>query len=135
MPIPNWVPTLDDYVDVAGVILDAHSTTVRRLPRLPLAESALHAPFASFGGQEAYPDLVDQAAVLVTHLAQNHPLPDGNKRAAFVMLARFLDANGLAWGSPDVDVDAPVVERVAAGDASHEDVVGWITARTTAADA
>jgi death on curing protein len=44
---------------------------------MALAESALHALFASFGGLEAYPTLMEQAAVLLEHLARNHPLPDG----------------------------------------------------------
>lgn len=64
------------------------------------------------------------------HLAKNHPLPDANKRAAFLLMARFLDANGLAWGEQDVEIDAGMVERVAAGEASHEEVVRWIRART-----
>lgn len=64
-------------------------------------------------------------------MAKNHPLPDGNKRAAFLLTARFLDANGYVWGPPDVDVDAGMVERVAAGDAVHREVVDWVTARTS----
>jgi hypothetical protein len=40
-------------------------------------------------------------------------------------MARFLDANGLAWGPPDVGVDATVVERMAAGEAGHDEVVTW----------
>jgi death-on-curing protein len=100
------------------------------LPRLALAESALHAPFTSFGGVEAYPTLIEQAAVLLEHLARNHPLQDANKRAAFLMMARFLDANGLAWEPPDVEIDAGLVERVAAGDATLEDIADWIRKRT-----
>ena len=100
------------------------------MPRLALAESALHAPFASFGGIEAYPTLVEQAAVLLEHLVKNHPLPDANKRAAFLLTARFLDANGLEWGSQDVETDASLIERVAAGQATHEEVVAWIRDRT-----
>ena len=57
-----------------------------------LAESALPAPFASFGHVEAHPTLPEQAAVLLAHLANNHPLPDANKRAAFLLTAGFLDA-------------------------------------------
>jgi hypothetical protein len=57
-------------------------------PSITLAESALHTPFASFSGTEAYPTLVEQAAVLLEHLANNHPLPDA-KRAAFLLTARF----------------------------------------------
>lgn len=103
---------------------------VQRLPRLPLAESALHAPFASFGGAPAYPTLVEQAAVLVEHLSRNHPLPDGNKRTAFLLTARFLDANGLVWGSPDAGSDAKIIEGLAAGVVEHRDVVSWIERRT-----
>ena len=74
--------------------------------------------------------LVEQAAVLLEHLAKNHPLPDANKRAAFLLTARFLDANGLQWGPPDVETDAGLVERVAASEATHDEVVAWIRGRT-----
>ncbi len=46
--------------------------------RVDLADSALHAPAAGFGGDEFYPDLFDKAAVLCGRLAWHHPLPDGN---------------------------------------------------------
>jgi death on curing protein len=104
---------------------------IRRVPRLALAESAIHAPFASLGGVEAYPTLPEQAAVHLEHLAGNHPLPNGNKRVAFLLTAMVLDANGLAWGAPHVECDAGMVERVAAGDASHDDVVMRIERRTS----
>ena len=126
----RWEPSLEDYIDVAAYLLGADRAAIAKLPRLALAESALHAPFASFGGEEAYPTLVEQAAVLLEHLAKNHPLPDANKRAAFLLTARFLDANGLVWGPADADTDAGLVERVAAGEASHQEVMDWIRART-----
>ena len=50
----RWTPSLEDFVDAAGFILGAEPEAIRRLPRLALAESALHAPFASFGGVDAY---------------------------------------------------------------------------------
>ena len=74
--------------------------------------------------------MVEQAAALLEHLVMNHPLPDANKRAAFLLTARFLEANGLAWGSQDVPTDAGLIERVAAGEAGHEEVVAWIRVRT-----
>jgi death-on-curing protein len=125
----RWQPSLEDYIDIATYLLDADHATIAGLPRLALAESALHAPFASFGGVEAYPTLVEQAAVLLEHLVKNHPLPDANKRAAFLLTARFLDANGLEWGAQDVETDASLIERVAAGEATHEEVVAWIRDR------
>lgn len=72
---PRWKPSLEDYIDIAACLLGADRAAVARLPRLDLAESALNAPFASFGGEDAYPTLVEQAAVLLEHLAKNHPLP------------------------------------------------------------
>ena len=38
-----------------------------------LADSALHAPSASFGDEEFYPDFCDKAAVLLVRLVKNHP--------------------------------------------------------------
>lgn len=43
----RWIPSLEDYIDVAAFLLGADRTAVQALPRLTLAESALHAPFAS----------------------------------------------------------------------------------------
>lgn len=96
---PRWVPTLEDSIEIAAVLLGTSPDQVRRLPRIGLAESAIHAPFASFGGQSAYTGLTVQAAVLIAHLAQNHPLPDGNKRAAFLLTARFMGKRAAVEGA------------------------------------
>ena len=127
----RWTPSVEDYTDLAAYLLGTNRKAVLALPRIGLAESALHAPFASFGGDDAYPTLVEQAAVLLQHLVKNHPLPDANKRAAFLLTARFLHANGFAWGPPDTDVDASMIERIAAGDAEHAEVLAWIRRRIT----
>ncbi len=129
----RWTPSLEDFVDIASFVLDAAPEAIRRLPGLALADSAIHAPFASFEGADRYATLVEQAAGLIEHLARNHPLPDGNKRTAFLLTARFLDANGLVWGSSAVEIDAPMVERIAAGDAAHHEIVDWIRSRTAQA--
>jgi death-on-curing protein len=43
-------------------------------------------------------------AVLVVHLAKNHPLPDGNKRSAWVALRFFITINDWTWRTtPTVD--------------------------------
>jgi death-on-curing protein len=102
----RWIPTLEDYIELAAYLLGTDRDAIAHLPRISLAESAVHAPFASFAGEDAYPTLVEQAAVLIEHLARNHPLPDGNKRAAFLLTARFLHANGRSWGAQDVERDA-----------------------------
>jgi death on curing protein len=73
---------LVDYVAIAAAVTGMDAATIARLPNLALAESALHALFAGFGEHEFYAEFVDEAGVLLERLARNHPLPDGNKRAA-----------------------------------------------------
>ena len=75
---------LVDYVAIAAEVTGLEVQTIVALPNLGLAESALHAPAAGFGDHELYVDFVDKAAVLLVRLVSNHPLPDGNKRAAWV---------------------------------------------------
>jgi death-on-curing protein len=69
----------------------------------------------------------------VEHLARNHPLPDGNKRSAFLVLERFLAANGSPIAEADPDADVPMVERIAAGEATHEGIIAWLERRTAPA--
>jgi death on curing protein len=124
-----WRPTLSDFVEAAAVILDEDTERIERLPGLALAESALEAPFAGFGDTEAYPGLLDQATVLIQHLARNHPLPDGNKRVALALTILFLERNGERWGEPDHDRDVATVERIAGGDVTRDEIHDWIAAR------
>ena len=87
MPPPEDLQFLDlaDYLLLAGAALDRAPEAVFDIADLGLAESALHAPAATYGEVEFYPDLVTKARVLVVHLTKDHPLPDGsNKRAAYL---------------------------------------------------
>lgn len=97
-----WRPELGDFVAAAAEVLGASEAQIERLPQLALAESALAAPFAGFGNEDAYPGLELKAAVLLERLVRNHPLPDGNKRTALAMTIDFLDQNARPWGEPDV---------------------------------
>ncbi len=49
---------------------------------------------ASAFGQDAYPNLEPKAAALMSSLARNHALMDGNKRIAWVLTVAFLNING-----------------------------------------
>lgn len=94
-----------EYLDLADFLLIAEAVTgldvktLTKVSRLPLADSALHAPSAGFGDDDMYPDFVDKAAVLLVRLAMNHPLPDGNKRAAWVSMRMFVAINGWSWAA------------------------------------
>jgi death-on-curing protein len=126
-----YYPELGDYCRIAAEVLGTTPEQIARLPRTGLADSALASPRAGFGGQDAYPELLEKAAVLVEHLARNHLLPDGNKRCAFLALERFLAANGRPISEADPDTDVPMVERIAAGAAPTAEIVAWLEQRTT----
>jgi death on curing protein len=81
---------LVDYLLIADAVTGIPAETLAKLPRIDLADSALHAPRAEFGGVEFYPEFAVKAAVLCARLLRNHPLPDGNKRAAWVSLQEFI---------------------------------------------
>jgi len=126
-----WRPALADFVQAAAVILDIDPDRIQRLPGLRLAESALQAPFSGVGDQDAYSEVSERAAVLIEHLARNHPLPDGNKRVSFALMILFLERNGQRWGDPDDDRDVHMVEQIASGQAHRSEVLEWITSRLT----
>ena len=108
--------TLDDYIAIAVEVTGQEVETLVNAASTNLADSALHAPLASFAGEEFYPDFVDKAAVLLVRLAKNHPLPDGNKRAAWVSLRVFLAINGRTLEPyPSVDDAESAVLAIAAG--------------------
>ena len=126
------------YVDLVDVAIAAAVTglevdTLMRVTKLDLADSALHAPAAGFGDVEFYPDFVDKAAVLVVHLAKNHPLPDGNKRAAWVTLRVFIDTNGWTWtAAPTVNDAEHAVLAIASGEWDETAMAAWLRAQLNA---
>lgn len=119
---------LADYLLIAEAVLGVPAESIARWPGIGLAESALHAPAAAFGGVELYPDVMDKAAVLCSRLARNHPLPDGNKRVAYLAMLEFLARNEVEWAPPSVDETVATIERVAAGSISEGELADWLRA-------
>lgn len=128
------------YLDLADFLLRAQAATgiqaetLYMQANLPLAESALGAPRASFGEVEFYPDFAQKVAVLGHRLVANHPLPDGNKRTALLCMIEFADINGYRWQPPsadDPDGDETVETMVAltAGELELDDFVAWVEER------
>lgn len=56
--------------------------------------SALARPSASMFGVDAYPTFPLKAAALISSLAQNHALFDGNKRTSLYLTFIFIRLNG-----------------------------------------
>jgi death-on-curing protein len=118
---------LADYLAIAAEITGLETPTLIRVTKVDLAESALHAPAAGFGETEFYPDFIDKAAVLIVRLAKNHPLPDGNKRAAWVALRLFIEIDDWTWNTmPTVDDAERAVLAIAAGTWNQEDASTWL---------
>ncbi len=118
---------LADYLAIAAEITGLDPATLTRVAKLGLAESALHAPSAGFGETEFYPDFIDKAHVLSVHLAKNHPLPDGKKRAAWVELRLFIETNDWTWHTtPTVDDAEQAVLAIAAGTWNQDDTSTWL---------
>jgi death on curing protein len=117
---------LADYLLIAEAVLSISAEQIARWPGIGLADSALHAPAASFEAVELYPDVIDKAAVLCVRLARNHPLPDGNKRVAYLAMIEFLARNDAEWLPPSSDETAATIEGVAAGTMSEHQLADWL---------
>lgn len=103
--------------------IDAH--VLARTPRINLLDSALHAPQASFGGHDMYPEFIDQAAVLAVRISRNHALLDGNKRLAWTCLTMFCALNGRQLQVPTEEA-VTTMQSVAAGDLDEAGLAQWL---------
>jgi death-on-curing protein len=88
-------------------------------------DSALAQPFASFGGQDLYPTLIDKAAALGFSLINNHPFIDGNKRIGHAVMVIFLRLNGLDMEAP-MDEQERLILSVAAGETDRDGFNAWL---------
>jgi death-on-curing protein len=123
--------TLPELLWLAEQVTGIDADALSRSGRIDLADSALHAPRASFGGQDFYPDVVAKAAALTCHVAWNHPLPDGNKRTSWACLVTFLDLNGIVWDPdpPDVDAAEAAILAITTHDHDEASFAAWLLER------
>ncbi len=90
-----------------------------------LLESAVAAPFASFGTEELYQTLRQKAARLGYGLVQNHAFVDGNKRIAAHATLTFLALNGVELEYTQEKL-SDIFLKLASGEAKYEDLLAWI---------
>jgi death-on-curing protein len=119
--------TLAEAFVIAEAVTGIDANTLVHVSRSDLLDSALHAPQAGFGDTDFYPTLLDKAAVLCVRIARNHPLPDGNKRLAWVTMVVFLDLNGVQLHRTDDDAVRTML-AVAAGQMTEEQLAEWLRA-------
>lgn len=94
-----------------------------------LLDSAVNAPFQSFGGYELYPTLLEKAARLGYGLMKNHPFFDGNKRIGTHAMLVFLDINHVSLEYEDRDF-IDLILNIAAGIFDDKDLLSWLQQHT-----
>ena len=96
-----------------------------------LLDSALEAPFQTFGGQDLYPGDMDKIVRFGYGLIGNHPFHDGNKRIGALALLTLLELNGYLINATDKEL-SDVIYAVASGSdgKTYEDLLSWVNAHT-----
>lgn len=90
-----------------------------------LLDSALNAPFQSFGDTDVFPSLQQKGARLGYGLICNHAFVDGNKRIGTHVMLVFLALNGIELEYTQEEL-SDMVLGVASGNLQFEDMVKWI---------
>ena len=125
----NYLSLAEAFV-LGQLVPGIDAVVLESASRTDLLDSALHAPQAGFGDDDFYSDFFMKAAVLCTRIARNHPLPDGNKRLAWICLVTFCDVNGYELFVAKEEAVRTVV-AIAAGELSEDDLCEWISRNAT----
>jgi len=119
--------TLGEVVDIHAAIL-TQSGGASGIRDLPLLESALAQPKATFGGQDLHATAVEKAAALGFAIVLNHPFMDGNKRVGHAAMEVFLILNGCSLEA-SVEEHESTMLRLAAGELDREAFAEWLRTR------
>ena len=90
-----------------------------------MLDSALNAPFQTFGGEDVYPSTQQKAARLCFGLVKNHPFVDGNKRIGTHAMLVFLALNGIELQYTQTEL-SDIILQLAAGTIQSSDLLDWI---------
>ncbi len=124
---------IEDFLLTAEAVLSIDANAIARVTKIPLAESALAAPFASFGGHDFYEHPIQQAAILASRIIRNHPLPDGNKRVALLLMDLFLEEHGYRFTASPEEIDR-TFRALAAREMTEDYFAVWLNSRTEPID-
>ena len=96
-----------------------------------LLDSALEAPFMTFGGEDLYPDVLEKIVRFGYGLVSNHPFHDGNKRIGALVLLTLLELNGYKIDATNKEF-SDIIYDVASGSEGKdfEDLLDWIRKHT-----
>jgi death on curing protein len=118
---------IEDFLLAAQAVLGIDAERLARVAKLPLAESALAAPFASYDGRYFYEDAIQRAAILASRIMRNHALPDGNKRVALLLADLYLGEHGYAIVANQTEI-ARTFENVASRVVTEDYFTTWLRA-------
>lgn len=90
-----------------------------------LLDSALNAPFQTYGSQELFPTIQGKAARLGYGLIKNHAMVDGNKRIGTHAMLVFLALNGIDLTYTQKELYEEIL-AVATGTEEYEGLLKWI---------
>ncbi len=90
-----------------------------------LLDSAVNAPFQTFGGNELYPTLLEKAVRLGFGLIKNHPFADGNKRIGTHAMLVFLALNQVELHYSDKEL-IDIILKIAGSEKSEKDLLLWV---------
>lgn len=90
-----------------------------------MLDSALQAPFQTFGGEELFPDTKDKILRLAYGLIKNHSFRDGNKRIGALVLLVLLELNGWHLNATNEEF-ADIIMGIAASEKDDEDLKKWV---------
>lgn len=92
-----------------------------------MLDSALQAPFQTFGGEELIPDTKEKIVRLAFGLIKNHAFRDGNKRIGALVLLTLLELNGYPVKATNAEF-ADIIMGVAASEKDEKDLLEWVKA-------
>lgn len=96
---------------------------------VPLLQSAIARPMATFGQTDLYPDIFAKAAALMHSLIKNHPFIDGNKRTAITTASIFLIRNGCRIKASNKELERFTL-KVASTNTEIEEIAKWFKKHT-----
>jgi death-on-curing protein len=125
--------SIEDFLLAAEAVLGIDAFVLAGMTRIPLAESALAAPYASFGGQDFYEHPIERAAILASRIVRSHPLPDGNKRVALILMVLDLERDGYVLRATPVEIDR-AFRALAARHVTEAYFADWLDSHTELAE-
>ena len=100
--------TVEDALEIQKNQIALYGGGPAGVRSMPLLDSAVQAPRATFDGEPLYEFPFGMAAVYLIHIIKNHPLINANKRTGSVSAIHFLRMNGHGF-----EISAPRLRELA----------------------